>query len=66
MTVYKFSDSGAVGPAPLPSTAPEPRPLYVTEEQVKLIEIWAANAVAHGNQDAWGVLTQVTLWRLSS
>lgn len=47
-----------------PSRNPSsPAPLYVTQEQVALIEGWASNAATHGNLEAWGVLSQCLLWR---
>lgn len=49
-----------------PAGAGSPAPLYVTEEQVALIEGWAANAATHGTMEAWGVLSQCLLWRVNS
>lgn len=49
-----------------PSTDPElPRPLYVNEHMLDMIEGWAANAATHGNLEAWKVLQACLVWRHS-
>lgn len=65
MSVYRLPSSGAV-PPPVPAqTAPDIRPLYITEAQLSLIEGWASKAATHGVHEAWGVLSQALLWRCS-
>lgn len=72
MSIHQFPSSGAVPGSvcldrpPGPRPAPDLRPLYITEEQLALIEGWASNAATHGNLEAWGVLSQALLWRVSS